>query len=163
MTLENGYYENNLENLDFNKSVELAWKEAWEKLKKWTLANQNIPKEFAQTWKIIVESLNEKLWEKLNSDQAKLAKLYNSKETIPDDIIIGFIQWLEQFKKQGGTIIFTGWFDQNIMDIVSGKLTSVKIEDGKVKVSFVLDNGTQRTDEVKLKDAFCPDFSFYCK
>jgi len=49
------------------------------------------------------------------------------------------------------------------MDIVSGSLTELRIEDGKVKVSFTLDDGTPRTDEVELKDAFCPDFSFHCK
>jgi hypothetical protein len=51
----------------------------------------------------------------------------------------------------------------NLMDIASGNITELKIEDGKVKVSFVLDDGTIRTDEVELKDTFCPDFSFHCK
>jgi hypothetical protein len=49
------------------------------------------------------------------------------------------------------------------MDILSGPITDLKIEDGKVKVAFVMDDGSARTDEIELKDAFCPDFSFYCK
>ena len=51
----------------------------------------------------------------------------------------------------------------DLMDIVSGNITELKIEDGKVKVLFTLDDGTPRTDEVDLKDAFCTDFSFHCK
>ncbi len=101
--------------------------------------------------------------EKLNSDQNSLVKSYNAKNTISDQVSTIFIKWLEYFKNQGGEIIFTGWFDQGIMDILSGPITDLKIEDGKVKVAFVMDDGTPRTDEVELKDAFCPDFSFHCK
>lgn len=49
------------------------------------------------------------------------------------------------------------------MNILSGEIIDLKIEDGKVKVSFVLDNGETRSDQVELKDAFMPDFSFNCK
>ena len=99
----------------------------------------------------------------LNSNQKRLVKLYNVNEAISDQMVTSFIKWLEYFKNQGGEIIFTGWFDQGIMDILSGPITDLKIEDGKVKVAFVMDDGTLRTDEVELKDAFCPDFSFHCK
>lgn len=99
----------------------------------------------------------------LNSNQKRLVKLYNANEAISDQMVTSFIKWLEYFKNQGGEIIFTGWFDQGIMDILSGPITDLKIEDGKVKVAFVMDDGTPRTDEVELKDAFCPDFSFHCK
>lgn len=113
----------------------------------------------------ILQNLNSKkeVSEKINSDQKVLVKAYNAKLTISDETIIAFIKWLEYFKNQGGEIVFTGGFDMNLMDIASGNITELKIEDGKVKVSFVLDDGTIRTDEVELKDTFCPDFSFHCK
>ena len=99
----------------------------------------------------------------LNSNQKRLVKLYNANEAISDQMVTSFIKWLEYFKNQGGDIVFTGGFDQGIVDILSGPITDLKIEDGKVKVAFVMDDGTLRTDEVELKDAFCPDFSFHCK
>lgn len=104
----------------------------------------------------------EAVWIELNSNQQRLVKLYNAKEIISDETVIAFIKGLEYFKNQGGEIMFTGGIDMDLMDIISGSITDLTIEDGKVKVSFVLDDGTPRTDEVDLKDAFCTDFSFHC-
>lgn len=105
----------------------------------------------------------EYIWNTLNSAQQKLTKLYNAKHSINEEVIVAFIEWLEKFRNQGGNVVFTGGFDMDLMDIVSGNITELKIEDGKVKVLFTLDDGTPRTDEVDLKDAFCTDFSFHCK
>lgn len=102
------------------------------------------------------------IWNTLNSVHQKLIKIYNAKDNIDEAVITTFIEWLKKFRNQGGTIVFTGWFDSNIMDILSGNVTELKMEDGKVKVSFTLDDGTPMTDEVELKDAFCTDFSFHC-
>lgn len=108
-----------------------------------------------------MESLEE-LQEELNLNNKRLTKLFNL-WNLPEEHIISFIKWLEYYKNQGWRIVFTGWLDYELMDILSGEVIDLKIEDGKVKVSFVLDNGETRSDEVELKDALIPDFSFDCK
>ncbi|AKH33323.1 hypothetical protein XF24_01000 [candidate division SR1 bacterium Aalborg_AAW-1] len=108
-----------------------------------------------------MESLEE-LQEELNLNNKRLTKLFNL-GNLPEEHIISFIKGLEYYKNQGGRIVFTGGLDYELMDILSGEVIDLKIEDGKVKVSFVLDNGETRSDEVELKDALIPDFSFDCK
>lgn len=101
---------------------------------------------------------------KLDITNRNFTNLYNNsvgKLSIEQTVL--FIKWLQYYLNQKWTIVFTGWFDYDLEDVLSGDVTDLKIEDGKVKVSFTLDDGTPRTDEVELKDAFCPDFSFHCK
>lgn len=104
----------------------------------------------------------ENMWISLNSAQNKLTKIYNAKQPIPKEIIILFIKWLESYKKNWWTIIFTWGFDYDLMDIKSWQLVDIIIDDDKVKVKFIMEN-QEYTDEVPLQDTFDPQFSFYCR
>ncbi len=107
-----------------------------------------------------MESLDD-IKNELNINNRILTANYNSNK-LSEESVVSFIKWLEYYKNQGWKVVFTGWFDMDIMDILSGDVVDLKIEDWKVKVSFVLDTGEIKTDEVELLDAFVLDFSFHC-